>query len=207
MWYHWHSTLTFLIVVLLAYFARAAVHWDEMLVKHTWNAVPANWECLGNATAGAIIKLHIALKPDRESALVDALSEVSNPKHPRHVLLTTPPLVLLFTRAAPFQIWRISFSRAGCSACQPACRHCQPYSCLAYTSRHTTLLHLNVTRRLLADGHRRARVPGQSTPRRVIPAIPTFEDERHDNPHGRLRAPCGTAYTHSNCRAHDILPL
>ena len=109
MWYHWLSALYLLIAVLLADSATAALHWDEMTVKHTWNAIPANWESLGNTTAGAMINLHIALKPDRESAWNDALFEVSNPEHPRHVLLTTPPSALLFKYAAPSQIWRVPF--------------------------------------------------------------------------------------------------
>jgi hypothetical protein len=93
MLYHWFSALSFLTAVLLADFATsAAVPWDEMRVKHTWPAVPANWESVGNPAAGATIKLHIALKPNRESALIDTLSEVSNPKHPRHVLFASPPL-------------------------------------------------------------------------------------------------------------------
>ena len=103
------STLSFLIALLLANFATAAVHWDEMRVMHAWDDIPADWQSLGNTTAGATIKLHIALKPDQESALIDTLLEVSNPKHPRHVFLATPPLVPLFTCATPFQIWRISF--------------------------------------------------------------------------------------------------
>ena len=109
MWYHWLSVLSFLTAVLLTDFPTAAMHWDEIRVKHTWNDVPANWECLGNTTAGAIINLHIALKPDRENALIDALSEVSNPRHSRHVTLTAPPLAHSFTFSAPIQIRRTSF--------------------------------------------------------------------------------------------------
>ena len=108
--YHWLFTfsLCFLIATLLVDFTTAAEHWDEMLVKHSWNAVPAHWESLGNTTAGAIIELHIALKSDRENALINALFEVSDPEHQRHVL-TTPLLAPLFTCPATFQIWRISF--------------------------------------------------------------------------------------------------
>ena len=108
MWYPWLPTLFFLIA-LLANFATAVVHWDEVLVKHTWNTVPANWESLGNATAGAVINLYIALKPGRESALIDALFEVSNPENTKHVLHTILPPVHLFTCLAPWQIWRLSF--------------------------------------------------------------------------------------------------
>ena len=107
MWCHWTFVLSFLIAVILADFVTSAVHWDEMLIKHTWNSVPDNWESLGNTTAGAIIDLHIALKPERERALIDTLSKVSNPRHPRHVHVITPPLAPLFTCAAPIQIWRI----------------------------------------------------------------------------------------------------
>ena len=79
MWYHWLSALYLLIAVLLADSATAALHWDEMTVKDTWNAIPANWESLGNTTAGAMVELHIALKPDWESALIDALSRSAIP--------------------------------------------------------------------------------------------------------------------------------
>ncbi|KAF8272665.1 subtilisin-like protein [Lactarius quietus] len=58
--------------------------WDNMQVKHTWNAVPANWECMGPPPSGTTIDLHIALKPHRENALIDALYEVSDPRNPRY---------------------------------------------------------------------------------------------------------------------------
>ncbi|KAH9174030.1 subtilisin-like protein [Lactarius sanguifluus] len=67
--------------------------WDNMRVKHTWSAVPANWETLGCPSAGTTIDLYIALNPHQESALIDALYEVSDPKHPRHVHLTAAPLM------------------------------------------------------------------------------------------------------------------
>ena len=93
--YPWLSTLSFLIV-LISNVMTAAVHWDEVLVKHTWNTIPANWESLGNATAASVINLYIALKPDRESALIDALFEVSNPENPKqvHLALFHPCLYL-----------------------------------------------------------------------------------------------------------------
>ena len=106
--YDWISTLSFLIAVLLADFAMAAIQWDDMRVMHTWDSVPENWESLGNTTDGARINLHIVLQPGRESAIIDTLLEVSDPNHPRHVL-ATPTLAPLFTCAAPFQIWSISF--------------------------------------------------------------------------------------------------
>ena len=66
MWYHWLFVPSFLIAVLLTNSVTAAVHWDEMWVKHTWNAVPVNWESLSDPAAGAMLELHIALIPDRE---------------------------------------------------------------------------------------------------------------------------------------------
>jgi tripeptidyl-peptidase-1 len=82
----WHrfSVLSFLIAVLLADFATARETWDKMVVKHTWNAVPVDWESLGHPPAGTRINLYIALKPERESVLTDALNEISNPRHPRY---------------------------------------------------------------------------------------------------------------------------
>jgi hypothetical protein len=66
---------------------------NEMLVKHKWNAIPENWVSMGQPPNGTMIELHIALKPNRENALIDALHEVSHPRHPKHVLFTgTPPL-------------------------------------------------------------------------------------------------------------------
>jgi hypothetical protein len=107
---HWLTTLFFLIAVLLADLATSLEPWDNMQVRHTWHAVPVGWETLGYPAAGTTIDLYIALKPERESALVDTLYEVSEPMHPRHVLLTTPALAPLFTcAAAPFQIRCTSF--------------------------------------------------------------------------------------------------
>ncbi|KAI9450435.1 subtilisin-like protein [Lactarius psammicola] len=67
-----------------------------MHVKHTWNVVPTNWESLGQPPPDATINLYIALNPHQEGALIDALYQVSDHGHPRHVLLTTPPPAPLF---------------------------------------------------------------------------------------------------------------
>jgi hypothetical protein len=56
---------------------------DEMLVKHKWNAIPDNWVSIGQPPNGTTIGLHIALKPNHENALIDALHEVSHPRHIR----------------------------------------------------------------------------------------------------------------------------
>ncbi len=80
--------------------AAAALHnlakplappWDDIRVKHTWNAVPPDWETLGHPPTGTTIDLHLALKSHHESALIDALHEVSDPRSPKHVLSNTPP--------------------------------------------------------------------------------------------------------------------
>jgi hypothetical protein len=115
MQYYWHSVLFFLTAVLLADFTTPLGPWDDMQVKHTWHTVPVNWEGLGHPPAGTRINLYIALRPGGESALIDAVSEISNPRHPKHVLLITPLLVLLFTCAvSPFQIWCTSFRGTSC---------------------------------------------------------------------------------------------
>ncbi|KAH9175586.1 subtilisin-like protein [Lactarius sanguifluus] len=58
--------------------------WHDIHVKHTWNAVPPNWEALGYPPARTTIDLHVALKPHHENALVDALYEVSDPRSPKY---------------------------------------------------------------------------------------------------------------------------
>ncbi|KAH9064565.1 subtilisin-like protein [Lactarius vividus] len=91
--YHWlYHVLSFLTAAPLADFVTPLAPWGDMRVRHTWNAVPANWETLGCPSAGTTIDLYIALNPHQENALIDALYEVSDPKHPRHVHLTTAPL-------------------------------------------------------------------------------------------------------------------
>ncbi len=88
--YHQLSVLLFLAVAPIADLVTPlAPLWDDMLMKHRLNAVPANWECLGHPAAGTTIDLHIALEPHRENALTDALYAVSDPRLPTQVLL--PP--------------------------------------------------------------------------------------------------------------------
>ena len=60
--------------------------WDDILVKHTWNTVPHNWETLGHPHAGTVIDLHVILKPKHEDALIDALYAVSDPRSPKCIL-------------------------------------------------------------------------------------------------------------------------
>ena len=59
--------------------------WDYMRVKHSWGSVPEKWEFQGHPPVETTIDLSIALKPHRESALTDALYEVSDPAHTRCV--------------------------------------------------------------------------------------------------------------------------
>ncbi|KAH8989005.1 subtilisin-like protein [Lactarius hatsudake] len=60
--------------------------WDDMKMKHAWRTVPANWEILDHPPVGTTINLYLALKPQREDALIDALYEVSDPRHPKYGL-------------------------------------------------------------------------------------------------------------------------
>ena len=82
----WPSALFFLAAVPHTAHATPIAPWDDMQVKHSWNDVPADWESLGHPSAGTTIDIDIALKSDRETAVIDALSKISNPEHPKHVL-------------------------------------------------------------------------------------------------------------------------
>ena len=66
-----------------------APNWDHISVKHTWNSVPSSWESLGPPPSGTTIDLNIVLMPQNESALIDALYDVSNPGSARHVIFET----------------------------------------------------------------------------------------------------------------------
>ncbi|KAI9449009.1 peptidase S8/S53 domain-containing protein [Lactarius psammicola] len=58
--------------------------WDGITVKHKWNAVPKNSESLGHPSADTTINLYLALKPQRENALIDALLHVTDPRHAKY---------------------------------------------------------------------------------------------------------------------------
>ena len=85
--YHCVFMLSILTAVLLGSLAKPlSSPWDDMHIKHSWNAVQEDWESLGHPPSGTTIDLYVALKPHHENALIDALYEVSSPTHPRHVL-------------------------------------------------------------------------------------------------------------------------
>ncbi|KAF8258353.1 peptidase S8/S53 domain-containing protein [Lactarius quietus] len=82
---HQLSVLSFLAAMSLANFTTPLVPpWHDIHVKHTWFDVPQNWETLGAPPLNTTIDLHIALVPQHENALVDALYEVSTPGHPKY---------------------------------------------------------------------------------------------------------------------------
>ncbi|KAF8266385.1 subtilisin-like protein [Lactarius quietus] len=100
MHYNWLSVLFAISVVPLANLATyPAALWGDIRVKHSWKTIPANWESLGPPPAGTTVDLYIALKPHRENALIDALYEISDPGHQKHVVFTTHLLALLLTCA------------------------------------------------------------------------------------------------------------
>ena len=103
----WLTVLSVLSTIPLAGLATPPVPlWSDVRVMHAWNTVPENWESLGPPPSYASIDLYIALKPDRKNALTDALYEVSDPGHRKHVVLTSHPSLLVLTcAAAPFQIY------------------------------------------------------------------------------------------------------
>ncbi|KAH9172287.1 hypothetical protein EDB89DRAFT_2168783 [Lactarius sanguifluus] len=98
--YHWLYVLAFLTATPLADFAKPLAPWGDVRVKHAWSSIPANWETLGCPSAGTTIDLYIALNSRHDNALIDALYEVSDPKHPRHIHLTAAPLARSFTYGA-----------------------------------------------------------------------------------------------------------
>ncbi|KAH9060318.1 peptidase S8/S53 domain-containing protein [Lactarius deliciosus] len=88
---HYHcisATVLFVVVVVLlgspAKPLRVSPPWDDMHIKHSWNAVPKNWKALGHPPSGSTIDLYIALRSQRENAVVDVLYKVSDPGHPRY---------------------------------------------------------------------------------------------------------------------------
>ena len=62
--------------------------WDDTRLKHSWGSIPEKWERQGIPPAGTTIDLRVALKPHRENALIDALYEVSDPRHPKYVFIS-----------------------------------------------------------------------------------------------------------------------
>jgi hypothetical protein len=82
---HWLSVLSFLTTASVGLATPIAPRWDDMRVKHSWGSVPEKWEHCGHPSANATIDLRVALKPHRENALIDALYDVSDPKHPKCV--------------------------------------------------------------------------------------------------------------------------
>ncbi|KAH8997059.1 hypothetical protein EDB83DRAFT_2607062 [Lactarius deliciosus] len=99
--YRWIAVLFLLSVAPLGGGSGIATScWDNMRSKHSWKTIPENWECLGLPAADTMIDLYIALKPYRENALVNALNEVSDPGHPRHVSSTMHSLRMFSQCAA-----------------------------------------------------------------------------------------------------------
>ena len=95
---HWLSLLSLLSSMPLAFLAAPpAQPWSDKRVKHSWNTVPANWECLGPPPPNTTIDLFIALKANSENALIEALYEVSSPGHQKRVVFITHLAVLVLT--------------------------------------------------------------------------------------------------------------
>ncbi|KAH9176106.1 subtilisin-like protein [Lactarius sanguifluus] len=53
--------------------------WDAKRVKHSWGAVPQDWESLGYLAADTTIDLYLGLKPQHENAL-----PINTPEHPKY---------------------------------------------------------------------------------------------------------------------------
>ena len=104
--------LTVLSAALAFHATRSLPPWENMLIKHKWDAIPEDWVSLGQPPNDMTIKLHIALKANSESALNDVLLEVSHPRHAKHVLFTD---TLKFEVYSHFlQIWDAPITGADC---------------------------------------------------------------------------------------------
>ncbi|KAF8261121.1 subtilisin-like protein [Lactarius quietus] len=80
-----HHLLSVIAILSLNAFATTLPsHCGSMRVKHAWSTIPENWVCLGHPPAETTIDLHVALKPQHENALIDALYKVSSPVHPKY---------------------------------------------------------------------------------------------------------------------------
>ena len=88
---YWLSVLSVLAAIPLGLATPISPRWDDMRLKHSWESIPENWECQGHPPVGTTIDLRVALKPHREDALIDALHEVSDPRHLKYVFI---PLLL-----------------------------------------------------------------------------------------------------------------
>ncbi|KAH9059300.1 hypothetical protein EDB87DRAFT_1684699 [Lactarius vividus] len=70
--YYLISVLSVFAAILLGSLARSfSPRWDNVRINHSWNAVPENWEGLGNPRSGTTIDLYVALKAHHEKALID----------------------------------------------------------------------------------------------------------------------------------------
>ncbi|KAH9053897.1 subtilisin-like protein [Lactarius vividus] len=125
--------------------------WNNIRSKHSWKSIPNNWESLGPPPADAAIYLYIALKPHRENALVDALDEVSDLNHPRHVSPTILSLPII--------------SRV------PLLRYCPTRPFLARAPPHNFILGLSDTWRQFLDRSLGVCFQSQQPPWGVIPVF------------------------------------
>ncbi|KAH8997753.1 subtilisin-like protein [Lactarius hatsudake] len=83
--HHLIPVLSLIAAILLGSLAKPfSPRWDNMRIKHSWNAVPENWECLGNPLSGITIDLY-----------------VSDPNHPRRVFSATPSLMHVAELVSP----------------------------------------------------------------------------------------------------------
>lgn len=70
----------------VAPFVLASPHasrWNDFKVKHAWVDVPTDWVLHDEPASDATIDLRLAMKPEDDTAIIDALYEVSDPLHPR----------------------------------------------------------------------------------------------------------------------------
>jgi hypothetical protein len=169
---YWLSVLS--VTVLVATLGLAtplSSLWDDMRSKHSWGSIPKKWECQGHPPVGTSINLRIALKPYRESALIDALYEVSDPNHSKYV--STPLLLCVYIQYVALQLRCASVQGASCRACRSSPGHTRTRRFLACIPRGSILDCLDHAWRGLVDNHKSAPGQGKYPPWRIIPNLPS----------------------------------
>jgi hypothetical protein len=182
--------------------------WDDMRSKHSWGSIPEKWECQGHPPVGTIIDLRIALKPHRESALIDALYEVSDPNHSKYVSIPLLLCVRLLAHACnnvALQIRCASVQGVSRRACRSSSRHTRTRRFLACTPRGAILGCLDHAWRGLVDNQKSATGPGKYPPWRIIPNLASYRDERECHSHRWLLLACRLARARADGRTDDIL--
>ncbi|KAH8983902.1 subtilisin-like protein [Lactarius hatsudake] len=100
--HHLIPVLSLIAAILLGSLAKPfSPRWDNMRIKHSWNAVPENWSALAIHLAASPSTSTLHSRPTARNALIDTLHQVSDPNHPRRVFSATPSLMHVAELVSP----------------------------------------------------------------------------------------------------------